>query len=163
MKLLSTIPLLLAGIVRVHGQGFEDIPSCTIPCFTRAVADTSCSLFDFYCQCTSGAKEIQNVAIPCICHNSTCSKPEMMQLEKASNNLCSSALSASSQTYVGKTYPATICQALATGSSKTGSTASATESTATSSSATSKSAATPTNAAMPGAMLGMAGLAMLAL
>lgn len=64
---------LIALAVAVHGQS---IPSCAEACFLKAIQASGCSLTDYYCQCTTGAKAIGQSVVPCLC-TSTCSKAEL--------------------------------------------------------------------------------------
>lgn len=105
------------------------------------------------------------------------SADQNLEMQDATNNACSSALAASSQTYTAATIPANACQ---TGGGSTGTASSSAGKTtgtgtgtntaaAASSSAASSSSGTgaaPTNAAMLGyecAALGLAGMALFGL
>jgi hypothetical protein len=103
------------------------------------------------------------------------SADQNLEMQEATNNACSSALAASSQTYSAATIPANACQtgggSTGTASSNAGTTTgtgTGTAAAASSSAASSSSGtgAAPTNAAMLGyecAALGLAGMALFGL
>lgn len=77
----STLPysLLALGLATLASTTtFSDIPPCALHCFEKAVAQTSCSVFDTYCQCTKGATVITEAVTPCICKESTCTARDML-------------------------------------------------------------------------------------
>lgn len=76
MKLLTTTLIALTGVTAVYGQ-VSAIPKCALKCFEEAVGKTSCSLLDYYCQCSTGAKVIANSAFPCLCTDSDCTAADI--------------------------------------------------------------------------------------
>jgi len=180
MKLLTLTTLVtLSGLAAAQVSA---IPQCALPCLEKAIQDTTCGL-NTYCQCTTGSKVIQAATIKCLCSTNACSAQELLKMQDATNNACSSALAASSQTYTAATLPANACQtgggSTGTASSNagkttgtgtgtgTGTAAAATGSTSSSAaSSSSGTGAAPTNAAMLGyqcAALGLAGMALFGL
>lgn len=185
MRLLTTTAsVALLGFTTVLGQGASSIPACAIKCFTSAVSKTPCSVFDYYCQCTTGAEQIAKSAFPCLCNDSDCSKADLArklphpirysrtrrkltycsEVDEASQAICSSALAASSQTYKPTPLPSNICKDSAgSGSSSAAAKATSTDTGASSSTAATDNAAAPTGMAVQGALLGAVGMAVLVL
>ena len=128
---------ILAAAFAVLAAAQLDLPSCALSCFEQAISNTTCGLTDYYCQCTSGQTQIQSLAIPCLCH-STCTSSDLIAVIQDSNKVCSSALSASSQTYTAATVGLGACATA--GSQSEGQAAAA------SSTGTSAASATGTNA-----------------
>ncbi|KAK3050131.1 SWI/SNF and RSC complex subunit Ssr1 [Extremus antarcticus] len=174
--LAAFLPLATTAVLAAQTPA---LPACAQLCFLRAIGETSCGATDYYCQCTEGAKAIQKSAIPCLCANAGtdggCSAAEMMQVQKASNDICVAALSSSSETYTPVTATNACAAVAATGTKSplattttattTGGTAGTTGNTqsasagAVSSSTTGNGAPAVTNMAM----VGFAGLVMAAL
>ncbi|KAK5118020.1 hypothetical protein LTR62_004064 [Meristemomyces frigidus] len=181
----STLLLLATGLATLTSA--QGIPACATDCFAQAVGNTTCSATDNYCQCTTGQATIYEIAIPCLCH-STCSSTDLLNIVVNSNKVCAAALSASGMSYSPATVGLGACAAAATGGAssaatltRSGSMAAATGSstgtvkssaTANTSGSSSASASVAMQTASSGAgrkmvygeaVLGLAGLAVLAL
>lgn len=77
--LCSSLLLLLSIVPSIRAQNISDIPGCALYCFAEAISFTSCSLTDFYCQCTSGQKVIEKNVMSCLC-NTTCDSTELFSM-----------------------------------------------------------------------------------
>ncbi|KAK4542589.1 hypothetical protein LTR36_006637 [Oleoguttula mirabilis] len=140
----SILATLTAGLATLAAAQL-DLPDCSLPCFEEAIGNTTCGLTDYYCQCTTGAQVIQSQAISCLCL-SDCTTSELLQVVQDSNKICSSAVSASSQTYVAETVGLDVCAAAATSSTGTGTVASTSATATGDSSSSSGSSGTATAA-----------------
>lgn len=77
MKVLTLTALVtLTGLAAAQ---ISKIPSCALPCFQKAITDTTCGL-NTYCQCTTGAKVIQSEVIKCLCSSNACTKQELLRM-----------------------------------------------------------------------------------
>ncbi|KAK5128277.1 hypothetical protein LTR85_002944 [Meristemomyces frigidus] len=178
-----TLPSLAATLLATLATAQLNLPTCALTCFNEAVGNSTCGATDYYCQCTTGAAVIQSHAISCLC-GSSCTTVELLQVIQDSNKVCSSAVAASSQTYIAATVGLDACASSATAASTgTGTVASSSSATATGKSGASSSTASAISSGATstasssastsggnglavvceGAVLGLAGLAALLL
>ncbi|GAB7363663.1 hypothetical protein MBLNU230_g4233t1 [Neophaeotheca triangularis] len=79
---------IFAGLVAAQSMP----PSCSLNCFQKAIAETSCGILDFHCQCTEGADIITASTVECLCESEACSDSELQEVRDYSNNVCEQAL-----------------------------------------------------------------------
>jgi len=53
------------------------LPTCALPCMEQAIGNTTCSLTDYYCQCTTGKEKIQELGVMCLC-GSSCTTSDLL-------------------------------------------------------------------------------------
>lgn len=78
----KTLALAALAAGFVAAQDASSIPACAQECFSAAIAKTSCSATDYYCQCTTGKDTITNEVTPCLL-KSTCTTGDV---ERKSEN-----------------------------------------------------------------------------
>ncbi|KAK3686496.1 SWI/SNF and RSC complex subunit Ssr1 [Vermiconidia calcicola] len=92
MKFLRTTTLTAAAIFGLAAAQISELPTCSLGCFTRAIAKSGCGLTDYLCQCTTGAKVIRKSVVQCLCESDSCSASELFEVQDASNKICTAAL-----------------------------------------------------------------------
>lgn len=73
----TALTLLSALATLTAAQSIYDLPECAQQCFATAIASSTCGIADNYCQCTSGAAQIREDTISCLCE-STCTATDLM-------------------------------------------------------------------------------------
>ncbi|KAF6230615.1 hypothetical protein HO173_011152 [Letharia columbiana] len=127
MKCLFLLHTLLAASL-VGAQSVADLPSCSLPCFSTAIATTNCGDTDYVCQCTAAhAATIRSSVTACLA-KSTCSLGDLEKIQTWSNTFCPSVLSsasAASASSTSSTSSSTSASPSSTTSDRSGSTSSA--------------------------------------
>ena len=78
MKFLQISTALAAAFIGLAAAQISELPTCSLGCFTRAIAKSNCGLTDYLCQCTTGAKVIQKSVVQCLCESESCSASELL-------------------------------------------------------------------------------------
>ncbi|KAM0800927.1 hypothetical protein BDR22DRAFT_888942 [Usnea florida] len=126
MKCQLVLPTLLTASL-VGAQSVADLPSCSLPCFSTAVAATGCGVTDYLCQCSAtNAASIKSSVTSCLA-TSTCSIGDLEKVQTFSNTFCPSVLSSASEASASPTS-STSSATSDTLSSPTGDTSSSTPS-----------------------------------
>jgi len=92
MKFSAAIVLSLSTFA--FAQSIADLPSCSISCFTTAIASSGCGATDTKCQCTTGKDAITKTITPCLLK--ACSQDDATKTATVSAQICNNVLNGGS-------------------------------------------------------------------